>query len=106
MNWIAVLSVSTLIGALVFGLLLGAFCAGLVAALRKRVDENAARQAQACRHLADGVARLQRQLDESRARIEALSQANRRLTDEIDAMGERLSDTGPAAAQNRARLLH
>ncbi|HYE48652.1 MAG TPA: hypothetical protein VEB20_03605 [Azospirillaceae bacterium] len=107
MDWVAVLAVSTLLGGLFFGLLLAAFCIGLGASLRKRMDDTTARQLQTCRSLADNIGHLQRELQEANAQIRTLAQANRRLSEEVDAMGERLAD-GPGAerAGARARLLH
>lgn len=103
MDWVTALAiVSIAAGATISVVVLVA-----VGSIRRSLNEGAVKQAQQLRRLAESVSALNLQQQSAQARIDALSDANRRLTDELTALGERLAD-GDAARRpgGSARLLH
>lgn len=78
-----------------------------VGSIRRSLNESAARQSQQIRKLTETVTSLSTQQQAAQTRIQQLTDANRRLTEELGAIGERLSDPETARrVAGSARLLH
>ncbi len=77
-----------------------------VGSIRRSLNEGTLRQAQHIRSLSDSVASLTAQ-QQAQARIQQLTEAQRRLSDEVNALGERLSDADSVhRVSGTAKLLH
>lgn len=78
-----------------------------VGSIRHSLNEANLRQAQQIKRLTESIAALTAQQQAAQTRIQALGDANRRLSDELSALGERLAD-GDATRRTggTARLLH
>ncbi|RTR20646.1 hypothetical protein EJ903_11065 [Azospirillum griseum] len=78
-----------------------------VGSIRRSLNEGTLRQAQHIRSLSDSVAALTAQQQQAQARIQHLTEAQRRLSDEVNALGERLSDSDAVhRVSGTAKLLH
>lgn len=78
-----------------------------VGSIRRSLNEGTVRQAQNLKRLAESVAALTADQQAAQLRIQTLTESNRRLSDELAALGERIADgdalRGPGGS---ARLLH
>ncbi|WP_448203141.1 hypothetical protein [Azospirillum sp. sgz302134] len=78
-----------------------------VGSIRRSLNESLARQAQQNLRLAETVAALNARQQAAQDRIQQLTDANRKLGEELAALGERLGDTDSAPrTTSTARLLH
>ncbi|MBB3263875.1 DNA anti-recombination protein RmuC [Azospirillum sp. OGB3] len=102
-DWIWALAIAALLtGATVSVIVLAA-----VGSIRRSVNEGGARQSQQIRKLAETVATLNVQQQAAEGRIQSLTEANRRLAEEVTALNERLRDADSAPRiTGTARLLH
>lgn len=95
----------------IFGILAGVTISLVVlvavGSIRRSLNEASARQSQQIRKLTETVVTLSAQHQTAQTRIQQLTDANRRLSDELTAIGERLSDADAVRrAAGTARLLH
>lgn len=103
MGWLTALSIVTIAAGVTISLVVLV----AVGSIRRSLNESSARQAQQTRKLAESVASLNAQQQQAQARIEQLADANRKLTETLAALGERMGDTDPARRSGgNARLLH
>ena len=102
-DWIWALSIAALLaGATISVIVLAA-----VGSIRRSVNEGGARQSQQIRKLAENVAILNAQRQAADLRIQQLTETNRKLAEEVTALGERLRDADSAPRiSGTARLLH
>ncbi|PNR00604.1 hypothetical protein C1S70_00340 [Azospirillum argentinense] len=102
-DWIWALAIAALLtGATVSVIVLAA-----VGSIRRSVNEGGARQSQQIRKLAETVATLNAQQQAAEGRVQSLTEANRRLAEEVAALNERLRDADSAPRiTGTARLLH
>lgn len=102
-DWIWALAIAALLtGATVSVIVLAA-----VGSIRRSVNEGDARQSQQMRRLAETVATLNAQQQAAEGRVQSLTEANRKLAEEVAALGERLRDADSAPRiTGTARLLH
>jgi methyl-accepting chemotaxis protein len=107
MDWPAVLAIGLISGGVVFVLTLAALAIGLAGMIRRQLDQSVSRHAQTMRQLAEALALTQRQVSDMRQQIQGLSQANRRLTDQMETLLEKLNEnSGTTRQPNPPRLLH
>lgn len=100
-DWLTALSTVTIVA----GVTISVVVLAAVGSIRRSLNEGTVRQAQQLRKLAETIAALSAQQQTAQARIQQLSDANRRLTEELAALGERLGD-GAQRPSGTARLLH
>ncbi|MDQ2103359.1 hypothetical protein [Azospirillum isscasi] len=102
-DWIWALAVAALLtGATISVIVLAA-----VGSIRRSVNEGGARQSQQIRKLAETVGTLTAQQQDAELRIQHLTEINRKLAEEVTALGERLRDADSAPRiSGTARLLH
>ncbi len=103
MDWVTVLAIISIAA----GVTISVVVLVAVGSIRRSHNEGALRQAQQMKRLAESVAALTAEQQAAQARIQTLSDANRRVTEELAALGERLAD-GDAlrGSGGSARLLH
>lgn len=103
MDWITALAVVMICA----GVTISVVVLVAVGSIRRSLNDGAARQAQQVRRMAETVATLGLQLQNAQTRIDALTDSNRRLAEQLTALGERVGD-GDAGARTGgpARLLH
>ncbi|KAA0583270.1 hypothetical protein FZ983_01245 [Azospirillum sp. B21] len=78
-----------------------------VGSIRRSLNEASARQSRQIRKLTETVATLSAQHQAAQTRIQQLTDANRKMSDELTALGERLSDADTVQrVSGTARLLH
>lgn len=78
-----------------------------VGSIRRSLNEGASRQSQQIRKLTETVASLSAQQQAAQTRIQQLTDANRKLTEEFNALGERLSDADTVQrVSGSVKLLH
>ncbi|CAO3421934.1 hypothetical protein [Azospirillum doebereinerae] len=78
-----------------------------VGSIRRSLNEGAARQSQQIKRLTETVAALSAQQSTAQTRIQQLADANRKLTEEFNALGERLSDADTVQrVSGGVKLLH
>ncbi|MBK1841571.1 hypothetical protein JHL17_29640 [Azospirillum sp. YIM B02556] len=78
-----------------------------VGSIRRGLNEAAARQSQQIRKLTETVATISQQQQAAQTRIQQLTEANRKLTDDLSALGERLTDADTVKRMaGTIRLLH
>ncbi|HYF87039.1 hypothetical protein [Azospirillum sp.] len=78
-----------------------------VGSIRRSLNEASARQSQQIRKLTETVATLSAQHQAAQTRIQQLTDANRKMSDELTALGERLSDADTVQrVAGTVRLLH
>ncbi len=103
MDWVTALAIISIVAGVTISVVV------LVAggSIRRSLNEGALRQTQQVKRLAESVAALTAEQQAAQTRIQTLSDANRRLTEELAALGERLAD-GDAlrGSGGSARLLH
>ncbi|WP_083896900.1 hypothetical protein [Azospirillum sp. B506] len=103
MDWFTGISIV----AIAAGLTISLVVLVAVGSIRRSQNEAAARQSQQIRKLTETVAALSQQQQAAQTRIQQLTDANRKLSDELSALGERLSDADTAQrVAGTARLLH
>lgn len=103
MDWLTALAIVTIVA----GVTISVVVLVAVGSIRRSLNDTGLRQAQHIRHLRETVTTLTRQQQDADARIHALLEANRRVTEELAALGERVADgdtTGRGPTANR--LLH
>ncbi len=102
-DWVWTLAIAALLaGATISVIVLAA-----VGSIRRSVNEGGARQSQQIRKLAENVATLNAQRQAAELSIQQLTEANRKLAEEVAALGERLRDADSAPRiSGTARLLH
>ena len=88
MEWLTALAVVTIVA----GITITVVVLLAVRALRHSLQENALRQAQQLRRLAESVAALHQQQQSAHQRIQALAEADRRLAQDVVALAERVAD--------------
>lgn len=93
--------------ALLAGVTISVVVLAAVGSIRRSLNEGTARQSQQMRKLAETVATLTAQQRAAEARIQQLTDANRKLTEELAALRERQGDAEsvPRTA-GAARILH
>lgn len=103
MDWLTALAIVTISA----GTTISVVVLAAVGSIRRSLNEGSSRQAQQVRRMADSITVLNGQLQEAQARIQALGEANRRLAEELQALGERVGDAdGDVRRGSAARLLH
>lgn len=102
-DWVWALAIAALLaGATISVIVLAA-----VGSIRRSVNEGGARQSQQIRKLAETVATLNARQQAADLRIQHLTEANRKLAEDVTALGERLRDADSAPRiSGTARLLH
>lgn len=101
MDWLTAVAVVTICA----GVTISVVVLVAVGSIRRSLNEGGVRQTQQLRILTDKVAALTRQNLDAHARIDALTEANRRLAGQLAALGERDGDTGERPGGG-ARILH
>lgn len=103
MDWVTALAIVSIVA----GVTISVVVLVAVGSIRRSLNEGTLRQAQQVKRLTENVAALTAELQAAQTRIQILSDANRRLSEELAALGERLADgdtlRGPGGS---ARLLH
>ena len=103
MDWFTALAIVSIVA----GVTISVVVLVAVGSIRRSLNEGTLRQAQQVKRLAESVATLTAEQQAAQIRIQTLSDANRRLSEELAALGERLADgdtmRGPGGS---ARLLH
>ena len=103
MDWVTALAIVSIAAGVTISLVVLV----AVGSIRRSLNEGAMRQAQQVKRLSESVATLTAEQQAAQLRIQTLSDANRRLSEELAALGERLADgdalRGPGGS---ARLLH
>lgn len=103
MDWLTAFGIATLAA----GTTIAVVVLAAAGSIRRGLNEHTVRQAQQIKRLAEHVTTLNQQLQDQQTRLQALTEANRRLTEELAALGERLSDgDGVRPRGGGARLLH
>lgn len=103
MDWLTALSIVSIVA----GVTISVVVLVAVGSIRRSLNEGMARQAQQVKKLAETVATLSTQQQNAQARIQQLSDANRKMAEELAALGERLGDADSAPRHSgNARLLH
>ncbi|MBP2303108.1 hypothetical protein [Azospirillum picis] len=103
MDWFTGLSIVAIVAGVTISLVvLAAF-----GSMRHSLNQTVARQSQQIGRLSDTMAALSAQHQAAQTRIQQLTDANRKLSDEMTALGERLNDSDSARRPaGTARLLH
>lgn len=102
-DWLSAVSVTAILA----GVTISVVVLAAVGSIRRSLNDGMARQSQQIRKLAETVATLNAQAQNAQARIQQLTDANRKLSDELTALGERLGDADSAPrTSGTARLLH
>ncbi|PWC53950.1 hypothetical protein [Azospirillum sp. TSO22-1] len=103
MNWVTGLAIVSIVA----GVTISVVVLVAVGSIRRSLNEGTVRQAQQVKRLAENVAALTADQQAAQLRIQSLTDSNRRLSEELAALGERLADgdalRGPGGS---ARLLH
>ncbi|WP_431854822.1 hypothetical protein [Azospirillum sp.] len=103
MNWVTGLAIVSIVA----GVTISVVVLVAVGSIRRSLNEGTVRQAQQVKRLAESVAALTADQQAAQLRIQSLTDSNRRLSEELAALGERLADgdalRGPGGS---ARLLH
>ncbi|MCG5239759.1 hypothetical protein [Azospirillum doebereinerae] len=78
-----------------------------VGSIRRSLNEGATRHSQQIKRLTETVATLSAQQSAAQTRIQQLADANRKLTEQFNALGERLSDADTVQrVSSGVKLLH
>lgn len=99
MDWLTALAIVTISA----GTTIAVVVLLAVGSIRRNINDVAIKQAQQIRRMGEAISALNVQLQSAQARIETLTEANRRLTDTVVAIGERVGDdmsTAPARVLN------
>jgi ABC-type lipoprotein release transport system permease subunit len=103
MDWVTALAIVSIVA----GVTISVVVLVAVGSIRRSLNEGTLRQAQQLKRLGESVVTLTAEQQAAQLRIQTLSDANRRLSEELAALGERLADgdslRGPGGS---ARLLH
>lgn len=103
MDWVTGLAIVCIVAGVTISLVVLV----AVGSIRRSLNEGTVRQAQNLKRLAESVAALTADQQAAQLRIQTLTESNRRLSDELAALGERIADgdalRGPGGS---ARLLH
>lgn len=99
MDWVTALAIVTISA----GITISVVVLLAVGSLRRNLNDGSLKQAQQIRRMAESISTLNVQLQTAQARIETLTEANRRLTETVVAIGERVSED---AGSGTVRLLH
>ena len=103
MDWLTGLAIVTIVA----GVTISVVVLVAVGSIRRSLNEGTVRQAQQVKRLAETVSALTADQQAAQLRIQSLTESNRRLSEELAALGERLADgdalRGPGGS---ARLLH
>ncbi|WP_029007402.1 hypothetical protein [Azospirillum halopraeferens] len=103
MDWLTAFSVV----ALMAGVTISTVVLVAVGSIRRTLNEGTLRQSQQIRRLSEAVAALNHQNQVAQTRIQALTEANRRLSDDLAALGERVAERdADRTAAGIQRLLH
>jgi DNA anti-recombination protein RmuC len=103
MEWLSALAIVTIVA----GVTLTTVVLFAVRALRRTLNDGALRQAHQIKRLTDAVATLNQQQQSAQTRIQALGEANRRMSDELAALYERMGEGElPTRASGAPRLLN
>jgi len=76
-----------------------------IGSLRRSLNDGTVRQAQQIKRLVETVAVLHQQQQNANARIQLLAEANRKLTEELSALVERVGE-GSGVSVGSHRVLH
>lgn len=101
MDWVTAFAIVTIS----CGLTISVVVLVAVGSIRRSLNQGTTRQAQQVKRMADSITALSAQLHEAQARIQVLAEANRRLAEELAALGERVGD-GDDGRRGGVRLLH
>lgn len=102
MDWVTALAVM----ASVSGLTITVVVLASLSALKRNLDDTVVKQAQQIKRLTEAVGALTQQQQQQQTRIQGLTDANRRLTDELIALAERLGDGDGTRPGGTPRQLH
>lgn len=103
MDWLTALAIVTIAS----GVTIAAVVLLAVRALRRTLNDTAIRQSQQMRRLLETVATLSQQQQGAQQRILVLTEANRRLAEEMTALYERMGDgDAPGRTISAPRLLN
>ena len=103
MDWFTGISIV----AIMAGVTVSTVVLAAVGSIRRSRNAAAARQSPPIRKLTGTVATLAQQQQAAQTRIQQLTDANRKLSDELSALGERLNDADTVQrVAGTARLLH
>ncbi|WP_448192050.1 hypothetical protein [Azospirillum sp. sgz301742] len=103
MDWVTALAIVSIVA----GVTISVVVLVAVGSIRRSLNEGTLRQAQQVKRLAESVTALTAEQQAAQIRIQTLSDANRRLSEEMAALGERLADGDTLRdPHGSARLLH
>lgn len=103
MDWLTGFSIV----AIVAGVTISVVVLVAVGSIRRSLNAGAARQSQQIKKLSETVASLSSQQQAAQARIQQLTDSNRKLIEEFNALGERLSDAETVQrVSGSVKLLH
>ncbi len=103
MDWLTGFSIV----AIVAGVTISVVVLVAVGSIRRSLNEGTVRQSQQIRKLSETVAHLSSQQQAAQLRIQQLTDSNRKLTEEFNALGERLSDADTVQrVSGGVKLLH
>lgn len=103
MDWLTALAIVTISA----GVTIAVVVLAALGSIRRSLNDGTLRQAQQIKRMADSIGVLGTQLQDAQTRIQVLTEANRRLADELAALGERVGDgDGGPRRGGGARLLH
>jgi uncharacterized iron-regulated membrane protein len=102
MDWVSALAIFSI----VTGITISLVVLMAVGSIRHSLNDGTVKQAQQVKRLTESVAALSVQQQHSQTRIQSLTDANRRLADELAALCERVADDSAARPGGAARLLH
>ncbi len=103
MGWATAFAISTTVAAVTLSVVV------LIAIgfLRRTLNEGALRQAQQMKRLIETIAVLHQQQQSAQAKIQVLVEANRKMAEDLSALGERVGESeGPLGTSRVPRLLH
>lgn len=89
MTWITGLAIFSIVA----GVTLSIVVLVAIGSLRRSLNEGALRQGQQIKRLIETVSVLHQQQQSSNARIQVLAEANRKLAEQLAALGERVGDS-------------
>ncbi len=103
MDWLTTFSIV----AFVSGVTLSVVVLMAVGTVRRIINDSALRQTSHMKRMLDMIATLNAQQEEQQNQIQALTEANRRLGEQVAALGERVGDEqGLPRTAGAARMLH
>lgn len=103
MDWVSALAIVTI----VVGLSTTLAVLLALGALRQSFNETTTRQSQQIKRLAENVTTLNQQQQAAQVKIQVLTEANRKLAEDLATIGERIGDgDGATRPAGTPRLLH